>query len=81
LWTTSRIAALIEKQFHVTYHRDHVGRLMHSLNWSHQKPERRAIERDERAIDRWKRKTWPRVKKTPQGWVPTSSLPTKRASS
>jgi len=81
LWTTSRIAALIEKHFRVTYHRDHVGRLMHSLSWSHQKPERRAVERDERAIERWKRKTWPRVKKTPQGWVPTSSSRTKRASS
>ena len=53
------------------YHRDHVGRLMHRLNWSPQKPETRAVERDEEAIERWKRKDWPRVKKTLAGWVPT----------
>ena len=44
-----------------------VRRLMHGLHWSHQKPETRAIERDEEAIARWKQKDWPRVKKTPRG--------------
>lgn len=77
LWTTARIAALIQQQFSVSYHRDHIGRLMASLGWSHQKPERRASERDEEAIKRWKRKEWPRIKKTPAGWAPTSSLPTR----
>ena len=80
VWTTARIAELIRREFGVTYHRDHVGRLMHSLKWSHQKPEKRAVERDEEAIERWKRKDWPRVKKTPRGWVPTSSLPMNRDS-
>jgi hypothetical protein len=42
---------------------------MHQLGWSYQKPERRALERDDEAIDRWKRQTWPRVKKTLRGWV------------
>ena len=32
LWTTARIAALIDREFGVQYHRDHVGRLMHSLH-------------------------------------------------
>lgn len=72
LWTTARIAAVIEKRFGVQYHRDHVGRLMHSLDWSSQKPERRALERDAERIERWKREEWPRVKKTPGGWAPTS---------
>ena len=53
------------------YHRDHIGRLLHSLGWSVQKPERRALERDEEAIARWKRKDWPRIKKTLRGWAPT----------
>jgi transposase len=80
LWTTARIAALIQREFGVHYHPDHVGRLMHSLNWSHQKPERRAAERDEQAIERWKHEDWPRIKKTPRGWTPTSSSPTNPAS-
>ena len=81
LWTTQRIAALIEGQLGVRYHRNHVGKLLHQIGWSHQKPERRAVERDEAAIAEWKRSVWPRVKKTPQGWKPTSSLSTNRASS
>lgn len=71
LWTTARIAELINRRFGVTYHRDHVGRLMSSLGWSYQKPEKRALERDEQAIEKWKKKEWPRVKKTPLGWAPT----------
>ncbi len=80
LWTTARIAALIESEFGVSYHPDHIGRLMHDLGWTPQKPERRALERNEEEIERWKQKAWPRIKKTPQGWAPASSLPMNRAS-
>jgi transposase len=76
VWTTARIAEVIRREFGVSYHRAHIGRLMHSLNWSHQKPEKRAVERNEEQIERWKQKEWPRVKKTLHGWVPTSSSPT-----
>jgi len=81
LWTTQRIAELIERRLGVVYHRNHVGKLLHQLHWSHQKPERRAIERDEKAIAEWRRAIWPQVKKTPQGWRPISSLSTNPASS
>lgn len=81
LWTTARIAEVIEARFAVRYHRDHVGRLMRDLGWSHQKPERRAAERDERAIRRWKKEQWPKVKKRPRGWAPISSSSTNRVSS
>lgn len=73
LWTTQRIAEVIERRYGVRYHRNHVSRLLHALGWSPQKPERQARERDEAAIARWKRNVWPRVKKTPSGWEPTSS--------
>src|SRR2546430_3856977 len=73
------IAEVIERKFRVRYHRDHVGRLMHSLKWSPQKPERRALERKDAEIERWKKEEWPRVKKTLRGWAPTSYLPTNRA--
>lgn len=80
LWTTPRVAAVIEKYFQVHFHRSHVARLLHDLGFSCQKPERRALERDEARIEQWKRRDWPRVKKTLRGWVPTSSLSTSRAS-
>jgi len=80
LWTTQRIADLIEQKFGVRYHRNHVGKLMHALRWSPQKPERRSLERDEAAIEAWKQREWPRVKKTLHGWAPISYLPTNRDS-
>jgi len=43
--------------------RDHIGRLMHSQGWTPQKPERRALERNEEEIERWKQEEWPRIKK------------------
>jgi len=81
LWTCERIARLIRKEFGVRYHRDHAGRLLRQLGWSYQKPERRALERNEKAIESWKRQKWPRVKKTLHGWAPISSSSMNRASS
>src|SRR6266480_4012268 len=71
VWTTKRVAEVIEKTFHVPCHYNTAGKLLHRLDWTPQKPERRALERDEQAIHRWKKKVWPRVKKTPRGWVLT----------
>jgi transposase len=73
LWTTQRIADLIEEKFGVSYHRDHIGKIMKKLGWSHQKPERRAMERDEEAIRKWRDERFPEIKKTPNGWAPTLS--------
>lgn len=73
LWTCPRVAELIEQRFGVQYHVDHIGRLLHDLGWSPQKPARRAIERDEDEIRRWAREDWVRVKKTPGGAAPRSS--------
>jgi transposase len=65
LWTTTRIAQVMQREFNVKFHRAHVGRLLARLNWSCQKPERRALERDEEAIEEWKRQRWPALKKKP----------------
>ena len=55
LWTTRRIATVLEQKLGVTYHPAHVSRLLADLGWTYQKPERRAIERDEAMIAHWKR--------------------------
>ena len=67
LWTCPRVAQVIERQFAVTYHVDHVGRLLRSMGWTPQRPQRRAIERDEEVIRRWLKVEWPRIKKKPIG--------------
>lgn len=65
LWTIKRVRIFIERQFGVRYSQVHVWRLLGQLGFSSQKPERRALERDEAAIELWKRRTWPRLKKKP----------------
>ena len=67
LWTTSRIAKVIEREFGVRFHRAHVGRLLADIGWSCQKPERRALERDDEAIKHWKRYGWIAIKKKSSG--------------
>jgi transposase len=62
LWTLARIAAVIERLTGVRYHPGHVGRLLRRLGWSPQRPARRAAERDEAAIARWRAQEWPRIK-------------------
>jgi transposase len=63
LWTLRRIAAVVRRQFRVTYHPGHVWKLLGELGWSCQRPEQRARERDDAAIRRWVRQRWPAIKK------------------
>jgi transposase len=65
LWTLKRVRQLIEREFGVRYSEVHCWRLLGQLGLSNQKPERRALERDEAAIERWRKRTWPALKKTP----------------
>jgi transposase len=67
LWTQQLIADLILREFGIHYHHDHVGVILQELGFTHQKPMRRAKERDEARIEAWRREVWPEIlKKTPQ---------------
>lgn len=63
VWTCARVAEVIWREFGVRYHPAHVSRLVRGLGLSLQKPERRANQRDEEAIERWKEERWPELKK------------------
>lgn len=65
LWTLGRIAKVIAKHFGVKLDQSNVWRLLRRMGWSAQRPERRARERDEKAIRIWRQRTWPRIKKGP----------------
>jgi transposase len=66
LWTSKRVAWLIQYKFGVKYHRVHVSRLLRQeLNWSVQKPVEKASQRDEAAIEKWRTERWPELKKRP----------------
>lgn len=62
-WTTSRVREVIGLRFEVWYHADHVRKLLHQLGFSPQKPEPRALERDEQAIQTWVERTLPELEK------------------
>lgn len=62
VWTRARIGKVIEEEFGVRYHKGHVGRLLQELHWTPQVPIRRAIQRDEEAIQRWREEVWPELK-------------------
>jgi transposase len=53
LWSASRVAEVIANHFGVSYHVEHVRKLIRKrLRWSSQKPQRKAKQRDEAAIAR-----------------------------
>lgn len=66
LWTLPRVAALIKKEFGPSYSTVHIWRLLRQLGFSSQRPTGRAAQRDEQAIQRWKAKRWPWLKKKPR---------------
>ncbi len=65
LWTLKRVGAIIKREFGVEYGKTQVWRILGSLGFSPQKPDKRAIERDQDAVQHWKRRTWPALKKKP----------------
>jgi len=60
-WTLARIRAVIARKFHIDCSSASVWRLMHRHGWSWQSPARRAMERDEHAVELWKKDVWPQV--------------------
>jgi transposase len=66
LWTRGRIAAVLRAEFGVSYHPRHVGRLCQALRWSPQQPARRARQRDQAAIARWRTAKWAAIKNGPR---------------
>jgi transposase len=63
VWTCSRVAAVIERTWHVRYHRAHVSRLLHGCRWTPQQPVVKATQRDEQAIATWQAERLPEIKK------------------
>jgi transposase len=63
-WTQARVKQVIEREYGVVYHQNYISRLLDDLGWSVQKPDPRAIERDEDLIRAWLSRDWPRIKKS-----------------
>src|SRR5215218_1621962 len=62
LWTAARVARLIERHFRITYHPEHVRKILkRRLGWTSQKPRRQACERDDKEVARWVGDEFPRI--------------------
>jgi len=80
LWTLARVAEVIERVTGVKYHPGHIWRVLRQMGWSRQRPARRAMQRDDEAIERWVNDRWPKVKKTPGAGTLGLSSKTRAAS-
>jgi transposase len=63
LWTTRRLAEVIEKRYGVRFNSNYLAEWLTRRGYSPQKPETKAVERDNPAIARWVAEDWPRIKK------------------
>jgi transposase len=62
LWTAARVASLIHRHFGVEYHPEHVRKLLkYRLNWTSHKPQKRARQRNDKEVERWKADEFPRI--------------------
>lgn len=63
LWTRGIVAQMIKDKFEVSLTLPSIGRLLTSLDITPQKPLRRAYERDEKEIRKWKEEKYPELRK------------------
>jgi len=78
-WTLARIADQVWRRWGVEYTLAGMDVLLHRIGWSVQVPARRAAERDEERIARWREETWPVIKGRRRTWAPGWSSKTNPA--
>jgi transposase len=63
VWTSTRVATLLERHFGIHLSDRQVLRILHKMKWTRQKPVRKAVQRNEAAITHWRKKRWPYLKR------------------
>jgi transposase len=56
----ARITEVIWKRFKIKYHNDHVGRMLHGLGYTCQKPSKQPKVHDDKAERTSRKREWPR---------------------
>jgi transposase len=79
-WTLARIRDLVARRFKVSYTIPGVWYLLRRLGWTCQMGARRAVERDDFAVEAWMKETWPRAGRRRRPSAPGSSSKTSPAS-
>lgn len=79
-WTLARVRDLVAARFKVSYTIPGIWYLLRRRGWSCQLGARRAVERDDGAVEVWKKETWPRIKGPRRPSAAGSSSRTRPAS-
>lgn len=80
VWTSPMITKIIQEEFGLNYHPGHVRKILSQIGFSVQRPKRLLAKADPKAQSRWKRYTYPNIKKKRVTKMPTFSLKMKPAS-
>jgi putative transposase len=78
-WTLPRVAEVLWRTQRVRHHPSHLSRLLGRLGWSTQRPQARATQRDEAAIERWLEQDFPAVQRGHESGGRPSPSPTRPA--
>ena len=79
-WTLARVRDLVAAKFGEQYTIPGIWYLLRRRGWTCQLGARRAIERDDGAVEVWKKETWPRIKARRRPSAAGSSSKTSAAS-
>lgn len=66
VWTTPIIVKLVRDLFGVSYHPDHMNKILHGLRFSVQYPAKKLSKADEKAQRTWRLEELPAIKKKPK---------------
>jgi transposase len=61
LWTAPRVTQVIQRKFGIDFHPRYLNQWLAERKITPQKPQRKARERNDEAIERWKEHDWPRI--------------------
>jgi len=79
LWTAPRLAQVIQRKFGIDFHPHYLNHWLAERKITPQKPQRKARERNDEAIEQWKTNDWPRIKNERAANGPILSLSTNAA--
>jgi transposase len=80
VWTAPMIGRVIEDEFGEVFHPGHIRKMLTAMGFSVQRPKRLLARADANAQARWRRRTYPNIKKKPKQKGARLSSPTKPAS-
>jgi transposase len=64
IWTSPTVQHIIEEEFGIRYHHDHVRKILHAMGFSVQRPTRKLALAKPELQQKWVRRTYPALKKS-----------------